>query len=676
MLPTLPAGRTDTDSQSILSNRDEGGNAVNEGATEQNTAVNSSGNGSRTEIDPSNILNPSDGVSTRHMTAEAEGNVIQQVDDDIVILQTELGDDDQYHVIYNAETASDFGTPESFEEAWNGKDKDRWRPSLVSEVMNFIKRKSWVKKPRAEAIKAGKTIMKTKIVFKIKTESDESLRFKTRIVTKGFQMIRGVDYHGETFSPVCSQTATRMSIALTLYHQHDEEPWTIELYDVQAAFLETSIFEPLYIKWPDGMVEMGFITEQEKEESCILLVHGMYGNKDSALLYNKEFSKHVTDPKGMNMEQSLIDPCVFYKKENGKLVLIVNSHVDDNLCCGTRKALDWFKEGIGKRFKFTEEGKLRKHLGVWYEWKKDSNGELYIEATMPELVEQIVSKAEKNHLEDYNKEMKKRDTPGTPGESLDKNHDETVKAEQYRSIAGKCMYLTTQVWVSGSNCTRELTRHFSNPGKEHWNEVYHIAGYLKAHPDQIKLTYRKPKGLRPGAMIDGAYATSKYDRRSVSGMIYTLGGCIVNWGSSTQKLVTLSTAEMEYLVVTPTVQEIKFKLMLLDEYGCAEYPGFLLQDNTASLFIINNKHVGNRTKHIDVRYRFCLQHYPHVFVALYCPTDLNESDNLTKNQSVDLYKRHSYNISNGQLYIMTKWDYLVECIKNKKYLDPGRMSKE
>ena len=250
-----------------------------------------------------------------------------------------------------------------------------------------------------------------------------------------------------------------------------------------------------------------------------------------------------------------------------------------------------------------------------------------------------------------------------------------VKPEQYRSIAGKCMYLTTQVWVCGSNCTRELTRHFSNPGEEHWKELYHVAGYLKAHPNQIKLTYRKPKEPRPGAMIDGAYATSKYDRRSVSGMIYTLGGCIINWGSNTQRLVTLSTAEMEFVVFTQAVQEIKFQLMILDEYGCAKYPGMILEDNSASLFIVNNKHVGNRTKHIDVRYRYCLQHYPHDFVALYCPTDLNEADKQKKNQSVELYKKHSCNINEGNTYIMREWDYLVKCIEDKTYLDPGRMSK-
>ena len=313
---------------------------------------------SLTDIDVGNILSQSDGLSTRYMTATTRANDA----DAEVHYSTEV------LMAFQTELASDYECPESFEEAIGGKDEDKWRPSIVSEVMNFIKRKSWVKVLREEAIKAGKTIMGTKVVFKIKTESDGSLRWKSRIVSKGFQMRRGYDYHGETFSPVCSQTGTRLTIAIALYHQDDEEPWTIELQDISAAFLEGEIEEPLYIEWPPGMVELGFISEKEKKKCCIKLVRGMYGNKDSALIYHRAFKKHVTKPEedgGMGMEQSRIDPCIFSKRIDGEVKLIVNTHVDDCLTAGPKNMIEWVKEGIGKSFDYTDDGKLRKHLGVW-----------------------------------------------------------------------------------------------------------------------------------------------------------------------------------------------------------------------------------------------------------------------------------------------------------------------
>ena len=105
------------------------------------------------------------------------------------------------------------------------------------------------------------------------------------------------------------------------------------------------------------------------------------------------------------------------------------------------------------------------------------------------------------------------------------------------------MYLVTQIWAEGCNTARELTRHFSSPGEEHWNGVFRMAGYLKKHKDEIFITYMKPEELRPGVMIDGAYATSKYDRKSVSGAIFTLGGMIVGYFSRTQGIVTLSCSQ-------------------------------------------------------------------------------------------------------------------------------------
>ena len=45
-------------------------------------------------------------------------------------------------VIYSAIT-SDPGEPTTFEEAWYGPEKDRWRPAIFKEIQNFIQKKVW-----------------------------------------------------------------------------------------------------------------------------------------------------------------------------------------------------------------------------------------------------------------------------------------------------------------------------------------------------------------------------------------------------------------------------------------------------------------------------------------------------------------------------------------------------
>jgi hypothetical protein len=114
----------------------------------------------------------------------------------------------------------------------------------------------------------------------------------------------------------------------------------------------------------------------------------MYGNIDSPLRWMKTFANFLRDV--LNLEQSKSDPCIFYKKVPGKFVLNLGVYVDDTMGFGTKKETAWAYRMIETKFKIDKLGKLNKHLGVWWIWKTDANGELYLVATMPKMVEKIV----------------------------------------------------------------------------------------------------------------------------------------------------------------------------------------------------------------------------------------------------------------------------------------------
>ena len=99
----------------------------------------------------------------------------------------------------------------------------------------------------------------------------------------------------------------------------------------------------------------------------------MYRNVDVALKFFKTYKGYLI--KMMGYKQSLADPCVFYKNnDDGLTLLFVLIHVNNSLLIGTKDEIKNFKEGIKKRFGFTDLGKLKKHLGVWYEEKFDKMG--------------------------------------------------------------------------------------------------------------------------------------------------------------------------------------------------------------------------------------------------------------------------------------------------------------
>ena len=87
--------------------------------------------------------------------------------------------------IFNTSLNSDPGEPTTDEEALNKPEKDWWVPACIAEMINFLNRKSWKFDPREAVTKLNRKLIKTKMVFKKKNETDGSTRYKARCVSKG-----------------------------------------------------------------------------------------------------------------------------------------------------------------------------------------------------------------------------------------------------------------------------------------------------------------------------------------------------------------------------------------------------------------------------------------------------------------------------------------------------------
>ncbi len=103
--------------------------------------------------------------------------------------------------------------------------------------------------------------------------------------------------------------------------------------DVEAAFLNANLEEDLYIKDPEGVVELGFKTKATSKHYCILLDEAMYGGVQAARQWSRELVEILTQQ--MHLMQSQVDPCLFYLKRNNEMVVIVGTHVNDQQVAGT-----------------------------------------------------------------------------------------------------------------------------------------------------------------------------------------------------------------------------------------------------------------------------------------------------------------------------------------------------
>jgi len=99
----------------------------------------------------------------------------------------------------------------------------------------------------------------------------------------------------------------------------------------------------MYIKIPDEMVALGYVTCEEQQLYTILLDQNMYGNIDAALHFFEKYSGILV--MNLGFMQSQTDPCIFFKNDKvGKLTLLISTHVDDLLIGGRKWMMEEFFE--------------------------------------------------------------------------------------------------------------------------------------------------------------------------------------------------------------------------------------------------------------------------------------------------------------------------------------------
>ena len=177
----------------------------------------------------------------------------------------------------------------------------------------------------------------------------------------------------------------------------------------------------------------------------------------------------------------------------------------------------------------------------------------------------------------------------------------------------------------------------ANPGEEQWKAMRRVVGYLNGKKLHGHIM-RRPNSLQAVQYCDASYATDPIARRSISGMIGTLGGMIVSWSSRTQKITTLSSTESEYIALDKCGQELKFICMFLQEVGVGEIPGIIFEDNEGAIFLAKNSQVGMRTKHIDVKYHYIRDLMQNKYLEImYVKSEDNYADLMTKNVGRETY---------------------------------------
>jgi hypothetical protein len=170
----------------------------------------------------------------------------------------------------------------------------------------------------------------------------------------------------------------------------------------------------------------------------------------------------------------------------------------------------------------------------------------------------------------------------------------------------------------------------ADPMEVHLRAMKKIMRYLVYTP-KFGLWYPKGSTFDLIGYSDADWAGCKIDRKSTSETCQFLGRSLVPWVSKKQNSVALSTAEAEYIAASHCCVQLLWMRKPVRDYGYKLSKVPLLCDNESAIHMADNPVKHSRTKHIDIRYHFLMDHQQR--------GDIEIAYVNTKNQLADIFTK-------------------------------------
>jgi len=230
-----------------------------------------------------------------------------------------------------------------------------------------------------------------------------------------------------------------------------------------------------------------------------------------------------------------------------------------------------------------------------------------------------------------------------PNESDEKLNIEQQK--EYRLGVGMLLYLLKHSRPDLSNAVRELSKVMDGATNDHMECLHRTIKYVLDTKHRCLVmapttTNHLEWHLR--AYCDSDYSGDRDTRHSVTGFIIYLQGTPISWKSKSQRSITLSSTEAEYVALSEVTAEIMFIKQILEFLEMKmELPIKVHVDNVGAIYLANNSTIGQRTKHIDVRYHYVREYIEDGIVTIiFVKSGDNDADIFTKNTPGELHNKH------------------------------------
>ena len=506
-------------------------------------------------------------------------------------------------------------------EALNGEERVAWTDAINAELSQMEKVKAW----EPVIAPSDANIIPSLFVFRRKrNNTGKIVRYKARLVVKGYKQKFGVDYT-ETFAPTVRAPTLRILLSFAA-----QKGAAIHQCDIKNAYLNSRLQDNinLYSDLPPMYTSFRELPAHLKGKANVVSKWfvSVYGSKQGAHDWYSEVKEFFI---GIGYSVSVADEAVFYKLEKDKFTFVAAATDDFTIIAdSSNTANSLIHTQLAKRFEISDLGPINWLLGVSIIRDMEKRT---ISLGQQAYIEQILHRF---GLEDARKAVTPMETgvdlgPGSP-------HVSAIlltpaEKTKYREMIGCLMYAAVMTRPDISFAVSTLSQYLDAPHTTHVQAATRVFRYLSGTKDQKLVLGGFNSNLVGYSDADWA---SQNHRHSISGFAFFIGDGVVSWSSKKQPIITLSSTEAEYVALTHSSKDIIWIHKLLTEFSLIfpfTIPTTLYCDNQGAVRLSKDSTFHGRTKHIDVHFHFIRQTVSQGHISLlYCPTDDMIADTFTK----------------------------------------------
>eukprot|EP00253_Pinus_taeda_P025270 PITA_25270 len=252
---------------------------------------------------------------------------------------------------------------------------------------------------------------------------------------------------------------------------------------------------------------------------------------------------------------------------------------------------DEFKAAMMKEFEMTDLDLMKYFLGIEVEQSKK---EIFI----------CQNKYAKYLLKRFRVENYKHvPTLATKGTMLSKDDEGSdVNPTLFKILVGSLMYVTaTRLDIMQE--VSFISRFMETPKGTHWSARKIILRYI-AGTRYCGIMYASTKNKDLIGYKDSDFEGSLDDRKSTSGYVFHLSSGVISWASKKHPIVTLLSAEAEYVAAISTTCQALWLRRVFDGLMQKQQGSITNCDNTSSIALSKNSVFPQKSKHTNTRYHF------------------------------------------------------------------------